>query len=257
MFTVLSCNIRKSDADDGADDWAGRSHICRAVIGARSPDIVCFQEMRLDQFADMRAAMDGFAAYGLPRTLQNRHPVNAIFFSRKRFDFLSAGGFWLSEKPWVPGSSSWGSASIRLANWLELREKGTPFPFRIYNTHLDHGGEEARLNQARLLLSRAGTCPGGQPCIITGDFNAGRDHPVLRMMEDAEFRDSYREARDGHYRGNTFHGFQGEEYSGRPGQIDWVMLRGNIRVLGAEVIRDRVNGRYPSDHYFLEARLAL
>ena len=34
-------------------------------------------------------------------------------------------------------------------------------------------------------------------------------------------------------------------------RIDFIFVRGNLRPVSAEILRDKVDGLYPSDHYFL------
>ncbi len=55
--------------------------------------------------------------------------------------------------------------------------------------------------------------------------------------------------------GHTFHRFQGPAFASHTGKMDWVMVRGPATAVGAEIVRDSVDGRYPSDHYFVLADL--
>jgi endonuclease/exonuclease/phosphatase family metal-dependent hydrolase len=41
------------------------------------------------------------------------------------------------------------------------------------------------------------------------------------------------------------------------GKIDWIFARGATRVVGAAIIRDSRDGRFPSDHYFVSADVEL
>jgi len=56
---------------------------------------------------------------------------------------------------------------------------------------------------------------------------------------------------------DTFHQFQGPAFPHHSGKIDWIFTRGAVRTLGAAIISDAVGGRYPSDHYFISADIAL
>ncbi|RKX35231.1 MAG: endonuclease, partial [Verrucomicrobia bacterium] len=49
---ILTCNIRCFGADDGKNGWAYRKGFCIETIRSRTPDIICFQEMWSQQFAD-------------------------------------------------------------------------------------------------------------------------------------------------------------------------------------------------------------
>jgi endonuclease/exonuclease/phosphatase family metal-dependent hydrolase len=258
MFRIISCNIRKSDADDRENSWRCRRVICCAVIHSRAPDIICFQEMRRDQFTDLSAFFPRYAAYGLTKGAGDANPINTIFYDPSRFGLLAAGGFWLSDTPQQPGSSSWGSASIRLANWVQLQEEGTGKVFQLLNTHLDHGSEPARVNQAQVIVHEMkATRKDDSVQIVTGDLNAGWSHPAMVHFREAGFRDTYEEAHGFQYGGNTFHNFAGERYQGREGKIDWILTRGTIKVIQAAIVRDAVHSCFPSDHYLVEATLEL
>lgn len=254
MFRILSCNIRKSDADDGKNSWHIRKDICRDIIMSRRADIICFQEMRVEQFHDMQEFLRGYKYYFLPKTFECQNPINAIFFRSPRFELVVSGGYWLSETPHIPGSSSWGSASIRLANWVILKEFFTGMVFRVINTHLDHISEEAKTKQIQMII--ADILQGYNddfPQILTGDLNCESNHAVLRNLFDAGFTDSFTKVNGTIDPGYTYHGFAGMEYkSKKQGKIDWILYRGPVKSLEASVIKESINGYYPSDHYFLD-----
>ncbi len=44
----------------------------------------------------------------------------------------------------------------------------------------------------------------------------------------------------------TFHNFTGEATRDH---IDWILYRGNIKIIRRKIITDSFSGRYPSDHY--------
>ena len=62
------------------------------------------------------------------------------------------------------------------------------------NTHLDHKGQQARKEGARLLLTKVNELAPGLPVVMTGDFNAEmKDIPYLESciwpgMNMAQFR---------------------------------------------------------------------
>jgi endonuclease/exonuclease/phosphatase family metal-dependent hydrolase len=250
---ILTCNIRKSDADDGPNAWSHRRQLCADILKGRDPDIICFQEMRREQYLYIKDAFAGHRFLGMTKTATCSHPINAIFYRAGRFEFLSAGGYWLSETPHVAGSRSWQSASIRLANWVRLKDRHTGGQLRVLNTHLDHISETAKWNQMKMILNDSSDYPDDFPQIMTGDLNVDQRHRVIQMIEDADWWDTYRKVHRSEDPGNTFHGFLGPSYETEKGKIDWIFARGGIRAEAATIIRDGANGRYPSDHYFVEA----
>ncbi|MCA1809455.1 MAG: endonuclease/exonuclease/phosphatase family protein, partial [Lentisphaerae bacterium] len=101
---ILTCNIRYFGARDGENSWNYRRDLCAEVIRSRAPDVICFQEMCTQQFMDLSAALPGYQAYGMTDSPVGRHPKNCIFYLTQMFDLITAGGYWLSATPHVPGS---------------------------------------------------------------------------------------------------------------------------------------------------------
>ena len=254
-MNILSCNIRYYGGDDGENSWAQRRDLAVEVIRSHSPDIICFQEMWSQQFEDLSSAFSDFETFATVDEPVGIHPVNAIFFRGDSFVRLSAGGYWLSQSPHVPGSKSWDSDCVRLANWLRLEDKGTGREFRAINTHLDHVGQVARERQASLLVDDANAYPIDYPQILTGDLNCTATNPAIHILKDGGWKDTYGAVHGTENPGNTFHAFQGPAFAHDVGKIDWIFVKGRLAVRGAEVIRDGRNGRFPSDHYFLSAVL--
>jgi endonuclease/exonuclease/phosphatase family metal-dependent hydrolase len=253
MMKVLSCNIRCFGGNDGDNGWPHRKDLCAQVIRSRDPDIICFQEMWGQQYEDLAAAFPEYSAQGMVDEPVGRHPQNCIFYRLQAFKRISAGGYWLSRTPHVPGSKSWDSDCVRLANWLRLADCATGAEFRVINTHLDHVSQLARENQARLIVEDASAYPAVYPQILTGDMNADYRNPALGIFKQGDWTDTYAAIHGTENPGDTYHGFLGPHHVPESGKIDWILTRGAVSVTGAEVIMDSLNGRYPSDHYFVAA----
>lgn len=253
MVKVLSCNIRYFGADDGENNWVHRRDVCAAVMREQRPDIIGVQEMWREQFVDLQERLPNFASYGLMHEATSRHPANCIFYDAARFELVTAAGYWLSETPHIPGSKSWGSHGERLANWVRLIDKSDGREFRVINTHLDHISGEARLAGAKLICGESGVYPADYPQILIGDMNANeRSEPIAQFMQEG-WRDAHAQVEVG----RTFHGFKGDDFSADYGQIDWIFVRGGVVVREVAVIRAQRDGRFPSDHYFMAAEVAL
>jgi endonuclease/exonuclease/phosphatase family metal-dependent hydrolase len=255
---ILSCNIRYSGATtDGDNHWSFRKQICLDVIRSRQADVICCQEVKADQFAFLAAGLPEYASFGITDRPQSLDPANAMFYRRDACRLVAAGGYWLSDTPHVPGSKSWQSAVVRLCNWLRLVELSSGKELRVVNTHLDHISQLARANQARLINEDAAAYEAGYPQVLAGDMNADYANPAVQSYLAAGWQDTYSPMHPGAPWPATFHAFMGPDCDRTEGKIDWIMVRGAVHVLGAEVITDVVNGRYPSDHYFLSADVAL
>jgi len=230
---------------------------------AQQADLICLQECQDVHLRHLKSRLPEFDTYALANPELVFHPANAILFSRARYELISAGGFWLSETPHVAGSKSWDSARSRFANWVHLKERKSGKEFRVWNTHLDHIGQLAREKQAELIVQASMVFPKAFPQLLTGDFNANVANPVVKLVKEGGWTDTYAAVHGPEDPGTTFHGFLGPKYAeddpkGKlKGKIDFIWCRGAVKVLAAEVIRDGRNGRYPSDHYFMSAEVEL
>jgi endonuclease/exonuclease/phosphatase family metal-dependent hydrolase len=269
--TILTCNIRVPLPEDepGGNGWPARRNLCIDVIRAQKPDVICLQEVLREPMADLDRAFPAFGSLGFEGPEMDARRVgyqgiakNPILYSRDRYDLLAAGGFWLSETPHLAGSLSWGSARARHVNWLRLRDRASRREFRVLNTHLDHQSDQARQEQIKLILADAALYAPDFPQLFAGDFNAAASSPVLKLAFDAGWT-STREAAPGpRDEGNTTHGFLGANYKPKTeaaahrGPIDFILTHGPVATLNWKIVRDSRNGHYPSDHYFVAAKVA-
>ena len=252
---IMTCNVRTSYAEDGDNSWNNRKPIVVDVLRLHAPDVVCFQEMSRAQFLDVQSAFPGFDSYGTTDRPLLRNPVNAIFYDKCCFERISGSGYWLSETPHVPGTSSWESRCIRVANWVILLEKQSQKELRIINTHLDHVSQLARENQGRVIIGESQAFPDDYPQVLTGDMNCDVRNSAIQGFKDAGWTDTYELVRGVADPGPTYHAFLGEMNEAKTGKMDWIFCRGGIEAKDAEIITDRKAGRYPSDHYFVSAEL--
>jgi len=264
-ITILSCNIRKSlpQDDEAGNGWDARKDLCFEVIRAQGADLICLQECSNVQFTDVKSTLPEFDSFGLSNPAEMFNPTNLILFSRTRFGLISAGGFWLSETPHVAGTKSWDCAHPRFANWVQLREHDSGLELRVWNTHFDHIGQVARERQAQLVVESSGVFPEDLPQLLTGDLNADVTNPAITSLTDGGWLDTYAAVNGPEDPGFTFHNFLGPEFPAQTpkervkGKIDWILCRGPVKPLSSQVIRDGRDGRYPSDHYFVSAKVKL
>ena len=183
--------------------------------------------------------------------------MNTIFYRHDAFQLISQGGYSLSPTPHVPGPLGWDSACVRLAAWVRLIDKASGSEFRLVNTHLDHVGQLARENQARIVNEDAAAYPADYPHLLSGDMNCAAGNPAIDTFLKGGWQDTYAQVHGTDDPGATFHSFQGPNFNGDLGKIDWIFSHGAVRATGAEIIRDHNQGRYPSDHYFVTTEVEL
>lgn len=264
---ILTCNIRvdlPEDQEKGLG-WKDRKKICIDVIKSYKPDIICLQEVLRNQNEDMGKAFPDFQVFGfegpeMDAFSDGYHGIakNPILFSKKRYELLSAGEYWLSQTPLIAGSLSWNSARARHANWVRLRDKQSNKDFRLINLHLDHKSQPAREQQIAMVLAEAKQYKADYPQLLTGDFNSHTQNAVYNKIKAENWIDTYTQVHGTEDPGHTIHEFQGENYNKKDIQkkIDFIFLKGQIRTVSSKIIKDNFNGKYPSDHYFVSSEIS-
>lgn len=254
---ILSCNVRVSGAKDGDNSWPFRKDICAQQIASQKPDIICFQEMTATQFADLSKALPEYKSFGMTEDAIGNNPVNCIFYHPDLFTLVFSGGYLLSETPHIPNTKSWGSQYVRFANWVRLKDKKSNIEFRVVNTHLDNVSVLARENQARVIVENTQAYPEDYPQILTGDMNEDYTYKGIQTFKSGGWLDTYHFIHKIDNPGHTYHGYQGPDHKPEMGKMDWIFTRGKIKTLNAEIIKDTINGKYASDHYFINATVNL
>ena len=186
----------------------------------------------------------------------------ALFYRRDRFEKLDGGHFWLSETPAQAGSKSWDSSLPRMVTWVKLRDRRqeSARPVLFANTHFDHRGPVARLESARLLRRQLAVLGEGCSLIVTGDFNSADGSPphgaLFGALEDqpSPVVDTYRVTHSNAApEEGTMSGFKAGAAGGA--RIDWIGASRDWQVLEAGIDRTARDGRTPSDHYPVTAKL--
>ncbi len=251
---VMTFNIRYGTATDGPDAGPARRDLLFQVLRDAAPDVVGLQEALRGQLDEIRAALPGYGEAGVGRDDGlAAGEYAAILFRTARLALVQSGNFWLSDTPEVPGSRSWGNNVTRICTWVRLEDRASGAPLYVFNTHLDHESQISRERSAALLVERARRIAGGAPVLVTGDFNAGEDNPAVEAMRRAGFVDTYRALHPADSAVNTYHAFRGTTDGPK---IDFVFASPGWRPLEAAIVRTSREGRYPSDHFPVTARLA-
>lgn len=260
---VMSFNIRNGKANDGDNSWMHRKELVYSVIAEDDPDIVGLQEAYRFQMDQLLENLPQYSEIGEGRDGGTRNEYSAILYRSERFEVEASGTFWLSDTPEVV-SKHWGNSHHRICTWARLREKRADQAFYIYNTHLDHQSQNARYQSAKLIAQRIAARPTDDPIILTGDFNAGEDNPVIRYLKGQAIGDD----RSPFYLVDSFRQIHPDQvvvgtgnggYRGRKdgAKIDYVFISPGIRTLRAAIDQNKRDGRYPSDHYPVTARIQL
>ena len=263
---ILSCNIlvdQQSNTGKYAAWTSPRKDVCISVMKKYAPDIICTQEVIRNQSDDLEAAFPDFQLLGFAGPEMDANPngyqgiaKNVILFSKTRYHLVSAGGYWLTKTPLIANSKSWDEARARNANWARLRDKKTDREFRVIDTHFDHKGKVARQEEAKVIIEESAQYQPDFPQLLVGDLNSTRTMPAVTELKSAGWTDSWEELHGSKDPGGTVHAFEPEsEAMKKRSKIDYIFHKGTVRTTASQIIKDHVNGQYPSDHYFLYADL--
>ncbi len=253
-LTVMTFNIRYGTADDGPNRWELRRGQLIDVLKSQSPDVLGVQEALHFQLDEILAALPDYRMVGVGRA-DGGHggEYSAILYRASRLTVRRGDTFWFSDTPDVVRSNTWGNAIERICTWALFDDK-LGRPFYIFNLHLDHVSQPSREKSVELLLDRIAARAPLAPVVVTGDFNTGERNPATQAMLKL-FRDTFRiihpTATDvGTANQFTFGKIDSEK-------IDYVFVQPDAQVLSAEIVRTAVDGRYPSDHFPVVARVRL
>ncbi|WP_434035472.1 endonuclease/exonuclease/phosphatase family protein [Formosa sp. 4Alg 33] len=261
---IISANVRVALKEDSLKGlgWNDRKKNVFKVIRNQNPDIICLQEVIKVQNEDFKNAFKTFYAIGFegpemdPYTDGGYYKIakNPILYNKSKFKLISAGQYWLSDTPHLAGSVAWGSSRARNVNWLRLEEKSSGKQFRILNTHLDHKSSIAKLKQTQMIIEETNQYQDEFIQILAGDFNSDQESLVVKSIINY-WKDSYGELYSHNDPGFTVHGFLGENAKTTSGKVDFIFIKGDVVSRKAKVIKDKIAGIYPSDHYFVTADL--
>lgn len=269
-LVVVSYNIRYGTAPDGENAWPKRRDLLIDRVRAHDPDVLALQEALRSQIDELLAAMPGYASVGVGRDDgRARGEHAAILYRVSRLSPAAHGDFWFSDTPDKPGSKSWGNTVTRICTWARFEQRGGG-SFMIYNLHLDHQSQPSRERSAALLAERIAARSTRDPVIVAGDFNAGETNPATLYLlgrapsvpalsgaaapPSPALRDTYRVVHPRQREVGTFNGFAGRTTGEK---IDYVLVGEGWTVLDADIDRTMPDGRCPSDHFPVWARLSL
>ena len=242
-MTIMSANVRYIAPEDLFNkSWFYRADLILDDIDSVHPDIIGFQEATFVHYDYLKRVMAGYdseMAYRDNFILSEGCP---IFWRTDRYEKIDSGSFWLSETPEVM-SKDWGSEHYRICVYVILKDLTTGKEFAVFNTHLDHTSDLARINGIKVVLDKI-TEFGDIPAYLMGDLNAKEDSETIQSTKDS-FDDAYKIAEKSDD-SPTFHGW-GE--AADPRRIDYIMIsKGDAEVSEYAVIDNLHGDIYSSDH---------
>ena len=249
---VISSNVRCfSPTDLGKRSWFYRASLLLRVLGNEQPDVIGFQEVTRLHYTYLQTHLkhyDSVIAYRDGSPLSESCP---IFYNTERFTLTDKGSFWLSETP-DRSSKSWGAAFPRVCSYVILREKAADKSLVVFNTHLDHVSDEARIRGIGVVLDKLRQF-GDLPCVLMGDLNAGEASETYRAATESFDDAKYRTADP-----PTGPTYQKWGRALNRENIDYFLIsKTGIGVQSYQILDTTFDGAYPSDHFPIALRIEL
>ena len=242
-MTIMSTNVRYYEPFSlFKESWFYRADLIAEDIEGVQPDIIGFQEATSIQYGYLKRIMNGYdseMAYRDNYILSEGCP---IFYRTDRFEKIDGGSFWLSETPDVM-SRGWGSKHYRICVYVVLRDRTSNKEFAVFNTHLDHTSDQARINGIGVILKKIAEL-GDIPTYLIGDMNAKENSKTIkatrRDFDDAMKISEITESTP------TYHNWGDTK---RAKRIDYILISKDDALVYEYGVVDNLHGdTYSSDH---------
>jgi endonuclease/exonuclease/phosphatase family metal-dependent hydrolase len=261
---VMTFNIRTSIGRDGDNSWPHRKELVAETIERFSPHVVGLQEALEDQIEYLTATLPAYRWLGADRGLNGGRGLSEhtpIFYLHEELTPLESGTFWLSSTPDTPPElREFRGQRLRMGRivtWARFHHRPSDRQIYMFNTHFTLRRGPRQVESASLVAARVAALPADSSVIVTGDFNAiAGDSDTWRTATAQGLRDAWLVATERRGPPLTSSGFRAPP-DGWEGRIDWILVGGPIAVRSVETVLHNDQGRYPSDHYPVAARLEI
>lgn len=233
-----------------ADRWPERLPLLLADMAALQPDLLGMQEVVFVMQQDRLLGAAGEAHYAAVRGWAGRPEY---------------GNSLLVKAPLAATDVE--RLDLGLARAAHRGVVALPGGARVLVvvTHLHHvvGAAAERDAQAAAVLDWLGGAPAADATIVMGDFNADPGEPAFARMVAAGFRSAYAAANGSDPAVTWPSGLRAPamDTDGDPSCLDYIWVRGAVRVADARLAFDRPHPEdptlYPSDHVGLSTHLEI
>lgn len=242
---IVTWNLRCVWNGDGKNAFIHRAGMIYDKIRKEQPDLIAFQEVIPPSLDLLEKLLSEYVFFGQMRSENYDGEGLYTAVKKQNFDLLGGETFWLSPTPYRAGSRfEKQSPCPRICVVTYIRDKRTGETFEVYNVHLDHQSDEARVLGLDCILAymREKRAEKACPQVLLGDFNAEPDSGVIKTCN----------AQKEWFEGTadvcaTFHDYgKLENY-----KIDYIYLstEWKTRLQSACAWTDCHEGIYLSDHY--------
>jgi endonuclease/exonuclease/phosphatase family metal-dependent hydrolase len=261
---VMTFNIRTASGRDGDNAWPHRKELVVATIERFAPQVVGVQEALDEQIEYLDAMLPDYRWLGIDRGLNGGvglSEATPIFYRHDELSPIESGNFWLTSTPDVPPRRRDGvrhrRGGGRIVTWARFYHHETGRQIYVFNTHFTLRRGQSQLDSADLVATRVAALSAGTAVIVMGDFNnSAENSETWRVLMAQGLRDAWVIADN--QRGPTAtYGDFGPPEEALGERVDWILVGERVEVGWVETVLDNDNGRFPSDHYPVVARLEI
>lgn len=243
QIKMMSYNLRCiSPTDWGKKAWFYRANLVIDDIENEKPGIIGFQESTKWHYKYLVDTLKGYDSVIEYRDEAFNSEGCPIFYNTSLYELVDKGSFWLSETPEVM-SKSWGAQYNRVCSYVILTDKASGKDFVVFNTHLSHVSDEARINGIKVVLDKIAEF-GSLPSVIMGDFNALEGSETYNSVTK-NFLDAKKVAE----KTSDSHTYQNWGNPEKFQRIDYFMVsKTGFKINSYDVLSAVHDGVYSSDH---------
>lgn len=246
-ISIVSWNFRCKWIGDGINGFIHRAGMILDTIDKKKPDIICVQEAMPESIGFLKKHLNEYDIIFNCREIELTGEGLAFLVRKDTVECITVDRFWLSPTPYVIGSRYENqSNNPRICQVGLFRHIATNKLFRIYNNHLDHISDEARILGMNSVLDRISEDneKTRYPFFVLGDFNDFPDSKIIEYCDNYEKTPMVNLTTD---MGTTYHGFG----TSNNDQIDFIYSDKKTaqNKYTKEKWTRKLNGIYLSDHY--------
>ncbi len=255
---IVTYNMRTlySHPIDGVNSFIHRAGMILEKIRKEAPHVICFQEISDPIREFLNNYLADYIILGHGRLADLKGEGLSIAYRKDSMELLAFESFWLSPTPFVPASRyEIQSEYPRICPHAVLKHKNLATPISLYNVHLDHISDAARIEGIHQIAEMIEDYKKKIDCptFILGDFNARPGTETITYLKGYNNSEYVELTED---IGDTYHGFKGsaapqnEERTG-PSKIDYIFTDKETAKKPHTVTKweDSENGILLSDHY--------
>lgn len=250
-ITVMNFNVYIKGSGEKSPE--NRTDEVVSTIRNSDPDSFGVEEADEAWLERLSAALPEYSYAGHGRDKDLGGEASAVFYKNDKYELVSEETFWLSKTPEKP-SKGWDAWINRICTVAVLRDKVTGFTYAHFNAHFDNSGAISRVEAIAIVSEKASAYD--MPVVFSGDLNAKEGKLMYKRALEAGFRDTkyLAEVSD---TGATYHGYANlHKTNDKP--IDYIFVNSYCESVSLyDVVTEKINGIYPSDHFPVVAKLKM